>query len=219
MNEAPPSAPQTTVVPPTPEPKKKPGRIIAVLVFLWAFWMGWHGWESYSESKSESKRAEWEDKTIAPRMAVLRQKLSEIESRPTKTVDDYIANTLEISPIVDEAKGLDRRQMEMIGRFKQAYQGNTGDMRAADYMERLSRTDDQLIQLLGNEVDCAKAMVDLSAAKRLDYYDANVIPLKDKEAQVMKDWLAIVRDAKDKNVPVPGYAQEALPKTTSDNNK
>lgn len=212
---APPSTTQSTIAPPTP--KKKPGRIIAALVFLWAFWMGWHGWESYSESKAESKRAEWQDKTIAPRMAVLRQKLGEIESRPTKTLDDYIGNTLEISPIIDEAKGLDKRQMEMIGRFKKAFADNASDLRAADYMTRLSQTDDQLIWLLGEEVDCAKAMKDLPASKRLDYYNANVPAIKDKEAQLTKDWMGIAKDAKDKGIPLPGYVQQAMPRTDSSN--
>jgi hypothetical protein len=222
MSDAPPSAPQTaatqtSATSPTPEPKRKPGRVIGVLIFLWAFWMGWHGWENYSSSKAESKRAEWEDKTIAPRMTVLRQKLEEIESRPTKTVDDYIANTLEISPIVDEAKGLDQRRMELIRRFKEAYKDNPSDLRMADYMARLSQTDDRLISLLGEEVDRAKAMKDLPASKRLDYYNANIPTIKDKEAQVMKDWLAIAKDAKEKGIPLPGYVQQAIPKTDSSN--
>ncbi len=148
-------------------------------------------------------------------MAVLRQKLGQIGSRPTKTVDDYIANTLEISPIVDEAKGLDKRQMEMIGRFKKAFADNASDLRAADYMTRLSQTDDQLIWLLGEEVDCAKAMKELPTSGRLDYYNANVPAIKDKEAQVMKDWMAIAKDAKDKGIPLPGYVQQAMPRTES----
>jgi hypothetical protein len=187
MTDEQPSAAQPSIATPkAPEPKKKTGRIIGIFVFLWAFWMGWHGWESYSSKSDEAKRAQWQDKTIAPRMALLRQKLGEIESRPVKNADDYIANTLEISPIVEEAKGLDRRQMEMIGRFKQTYQDNAGDMRMADYMTRLSETDDHLILLIGDEVDCAKAMRDLPASKRLDYYNANVPRIKEKEAQVMK---------------------------------
>jgi len=214
MSDEPKSAPPTSVAPQTPEPRKKKGKIIGIFVFLWAFWLGWNGWESYF-SKSESKHADWEDKTIAPRMAVLRQKLGEIESRPVKTVDGYVANTIEISPIVEEAKGLDKRQTEMIARFKQAHQDNTSDIRMADYMARLSKTDDDLISLLGDEVDCAKAMRDLPASKRLDYYNAHVLPIKDKEAQAFKDWLAIAQDAKAKGIQLPGYIEQTLPKTSS----
>jgi hypothetical protein len=51
MSAAPPSPPQADLATTKPpEPKKKAGRIIGILVFLWAFWIGWHGWESYSST-------------------------------------------------------------------------------------------------------------------------------------------------------------------------
>lgn len=59
--------------------------------------MGWSGWKSNSSKPINNVRG-WEDKTIAPRVAVLRQKVAAIESRPAKTVDEYVANTLEIEP-------------------------------------------------------------------------------------------------------------------------
>ena len=164
--------------------------------------MGWHGWKPFTSS-SEKSSFQWEDKTIAPRTAVLRQKLVEIESRPVNTVDDYVSNTLETQPIVDEAKNLMQRQTAMIARFRQAYPDNTGDGRMADYVLRLTEKDEQLMQLLTDEIGCANAMKGLPAPNRLAYYDANVPPIKEKEAQVVKDWVAITNEAKANGIPLP----------------
>lgn len=189
---------------PTTVPKKKKGKVLPILLFLWAFWLGWVGWKNSSPKQPEAKTfAQWEDKSIAPRVAELRQKLAALEARPINTVDDYIANTSETSPIVDEAKGLTRRQMVMIAQFKQAYPDNKGDGRAADYWMRLTEKDEQLIYLLADEIQCAKDLKALPAAKRLAYYRTTVPPIKDKEAQVMKDWFAIANDAKANGIPLP----------------
>lgn len=191
---------------PTTVPKKKKRKVIwGILVFLWAFWMGWSGWKNFFPKPEAQSFAQWEDKSIAPKVAELRQKLAAVEARPINTVDDYVANTLETWPIVDEAKGLTRRQMAMIARFKQAYPGNAGDARTADYMMRLTGKDEQLIYLLADEVQCAKDLKALPASKRLAYYNANVPPIKDKEAQLMKEWVAIAKDAKANGIPLPAY--------------
>jgi hypothetical protein len=163
--------------------------------------MGWNGWKPFTSS--EKARSQWEDKTIAPRAAVLRQKLSEIESRPVKTVDDYVSNTLETKAVVDEAKGLTQRQMAMIAHFKQAYSDNASDGRMADYMMRLTEKDEQLMQLLADEIDRANTIKGLPAPNRLAYYDANVPPIKEKEAQIMRDWMAITKEAKANGIPLP----------------
>ena len=135
----------------------------------------------------------------------MRQKLAAIDARPVNTVDDYIANTLETEPIVDEGKSLTNKQLAMVERFKQANSDDTADMLAADYFKKLTEKDGQLLSLLGDEVECAKSLKALPADSRLDYYNANVLPIKDKEGQVMKDWLAIAKDAKARGVPLPSY--------------
>jgi hypothetical protein len=163
--------------------------------------MGWHSWNS--STSSEKPRLQWEDKTIAPRTAVLRQKLSEIESRPVSTLDDYVSNTLETQAIVEEAKNLIQRQMVMITRFKEANTDNASDGRMADYGMRLTEKDEQLMQLLTDEIGCANTMKGLPAPKRLAYYKANVAPIKEKEAQVVKEWMVIAKEAKANGIPLP----------------
>jgi succinate dehydrogenase flavin-adding protein (antitoxin of CptAB toxin-antitoxin module) len=121
------------------------------------------------------------------------------------TIDDYIANTLETWAIVDEGKGLTRQQMAMIARFKQAYPDNASDMRMADYTMKLTEKDEQLMYLLADEIQCAKDLKALPAAKRLAYYNKKVPPIKEKEAQVMKEWFEIATDAKANGVPLPAY--------------
>jgi hypothetical protein len=159
-----------------------------------------------TETKSS---AQWKDTSIAPRVAQLRQKLAAIEARPASTVDDYITNTMETQPIVDEGKGLTEKQMAMIVRFKQAYPNDTGDALAADYTMRLSEKDEQLLSLFTDEIECAKKLKGLPASARVAYYNANVLPIKDKEVQVVKEWFAIAKDAKANGVPLPAYADQA----------
>jgi len=127
----------------------------------------------------EKARSQWEDKTIAPRAAVLRQKLSEIESRPVNTVDDYVSNTLETKAVVDEAKGLTQRQMAMIAHFKQAYPDNASDGRMADYMMRLTEKDEQLSSYSPMK-STVRTPSRPTSPNRLAYYDANVPPIKEK---------------------------------------
>jgi hypothetical protein len=197
VSEEPQSA--QAVPPAVPSANKKGKRITvaSVFVFLWALWMGWHSWNS--STSSEKPRLQWEDKTIAPRTAVLRQELSEIESRPVSTLDDYVSNTLETQAIVEEAKNLIQRQMVMITRFKEANTDNASD---ADYGMRLTEKDEQLMQLLTDEIGCANTMKGLPASKRLAYYKANVVPVKEKEAQVVKEWMVIAKEAEGERHPV-----------------
>jgi hypothetical protein len=183
--------------------KKKRSELITAFMFLWAFGLGWTAWRNFSPKTQMSKAPQWEDKTIAPRVAVLRQKLSAIGARPVPTVDDYVANTLETWPIIEEAKGLVRQQMVMIARFKRAYPSDSRDARMADYMMRLTEKDEQFMYLLGDEVDCARTIKSLAPEKRLAYYNAHIPPIKDKEAQLAKDFFAITNDAKANGIPLP----------------
>jgi len=194
----------------TAAPKRKKGWrgwLFSILVFLWGFWFLGSGWKHFTPKTEVISFGQWQDKTIAPRIAALRQKLAEIESRPINTVDEYIVITLETGTIVDEAKDLIRQEMGMIARFKQAYPDNAADARVADYMMRLTEKDEQFIYLLADEIECAKHLKALPVRRRVAYYTANVLPIKDKETQLMKDWLAIAKDAKAKGVPLPPYDQ------------
>jgi hypothetical protein len=194
-------SPAPPVSPPVTK-RKKAGLLVSTLVVLWGIRMGWSGW-SNSTPKPEPSYAQWQDKTIAPRVEVLRQRLAAIESRPDSNVDDYIANTLETWPIVDEAKGLIREQKAMIARFRRTYSDNVGDERVADHMMKLTEKDEQLMSLLAEEIECAKRLKALPAPQRLAYYNSNVPPIKEKEKQVMNERLAVVNDAKANGVPLP----------------
>ena len=145
----------------------------------------------------------------APRVAALRQQYAAIAARPVKTIDDYVANTLETEPIVDEGKLLARKQLIMIARFKQDYRDNAGDGRAADYFMKLTEKDEQLMYLFADKIHCARTLQALPSGKRAAYYKENVPLIKDKEAQVVKDWFAIANDAKINGVPLPADASKA----------
>jgi hypothetical protein len=213
MRDESPSSQATPPAVPSVNNKRRGVTVASILVFLWAFWMGWNGWKSFTSS--EKPHFQWEDRTIAPRTAVLRQKLSEIESRPFNTVDDYVSNTLETQAIVEEAKNLIQRQMAMITRFKQAHPDNASDGRMADYMMHLTEKDEQLMQLLTDEIECAINIKGLTAPKRLAYYKASVPPIKEKEAQVVKDWMVITKEAKANGVPLPSGLDQSTPKAAS----
>jgi hypothetical protein len=59
------------------------------------------------------------------------------------------------------------------------------------------------MQLLAAEIGYANTMKGLPAPERLAYYKANVPPIKEKEAQVAKDWVAITEQAKANGIPLP----------------
>lgn len=183
--------------------KKKVITVGTVLLFLWGFWMAW------SPKPATKDSEQWQDKTIAPRVAELRQKLAVIESRPMNTVDDYIANTLETQPIVDEGKSLTKKQLSMIERFKQANSDDTADMLTADYVEKLTEKDEQLLTLFSDEIKCAESIKALPQPARLAYYNSNVLPIKGKEEQVVKESFAIAKDAKANGVPLPAYVNQS----------
>jgi len=203
--EAPALAPVSLTM---PSKGKKAGVLVTVLFFIWAFWMGWSRLKD-QPSKSEAASESWQDKTIAPRVAVLRQQLAAIEARRIETVDDYIANTLETEPIIEEGKVLTRKQLIMIAKFKQDYQSNAGDLRAADYARKLTEKDEQLMYLLADEIQYAKDLQALPSAKRIAYYKAYIPSVKDKEAQLVRDWVAIANDAKANGVPLPATQSAA----------
>jgi hypothetical protein len=201
-------APRSAALPTVPNGRKA-WVLGGTFLFLWAFWIGLSGWKNLPP-KAESTTEHWQDKTIALRVAVLRQELAAIEARPIKTVDDYVSNTLETEPIVDEGKLLARKQLIMIARFKNNYQYDAGDVREADYATKLTEKDEQLMYLLGDEIHCAKDLQALPAARRIAYYKANVPPIKDKEAQVAKDWFVIANDARASGVPLPAYDSHSV---------
>jgi hypothetical protein len=73
----------------------------------------------------------------------------------------------------------------------------------------LTEKDEQLMQLLTDEIGCANTMKGLPAPNRLAYYKANVPPIKEKEAQVVKDWVAITQEAKANGIPLPPNASQS----------
>jgi hypothetical protein len=126
-------------------------------------------------------------------------------ARPNPTIDDYIKNMLDAWAVLDEAKGLVRLQMASVQRFKQEHSANSSDTMTADYALRMFEKDEQLLYLMGNEVDCARALESMPRDKWSAYYKDNVLPIKEKEKQAGKEWAAIAKEAQDKGVQWPDY--------------
>lgn len=105
--------------------------------------------------------------------------------------------------MVDEGKGLIRRQMVMIANFKRTYPDASSEARTADYMMRLTEKDEQYMYLLSDEVDCAKTMMSLPSPKRLAYYQSNIPTIKNKELLVAKEFIAIAEAAKADGIVLP----------------
>ena len=155
----------------------------------------------------------WKDPTLAPRIQTLRERLATIEARPVNNINEYIDKTIDTWSIVDESKGLVRRQMALIANFKRTYSDNKKDVTAADYMMRLTQKDEEILYLLGDEVECARKLKAMPAGERKAYFDENVPQIKTKETQVLQEWLMIAREAKEKGVVLPAHVEQILPGT------
>jgi hypothetical protein len=149
-----------------------------------------------------------QDKATTARAKVLQQKLSEIGTRPSVTIDDYIKNTFDAAPIIDEAKTLIPLQMAAVDRFKQAHPGDAKVAMTADYALRMFQKDAELMSLLGNEIYCARALQALPSAKQVAYYNENVLPLKEKEQQAGREWAALANEAAAKGVGWSDYVNK-----------
>lgn len=137
------------------------------------------------------------------RASFLQQELSEIRARPNPTVDDYIKNTLDTAPLIDEAKALIPFQRASGMHLKEVHPDKSADVMVADYVVRLVDKGEQLLYLMGNEVDCARALNFVPTNKRFAYYQDKVLPLKEKERQVGRELYAIVMEGQAKGVPWP----------------
>lgn len=186
-------------------PLKKRKWYLQVLFFLLAFWWGYSVlsgvWQRAGSPPSTP--AEEERHKAWARASFLQQELSEIRARPNPTVDDYIKNTLETAPLIDEAKALIPFQRASAVHLKEIHPDNSADVMAAEYGARLVDKGEQLLYLMGNEVDCARALEFVPKDKRSAYYQDKVSPLKDKERQVGKEFYAIVMEGQAKGVPWP----------------
>jgi hypothetical protein len=191
----------------TPEepPKKK------MSWYVWAGFIalgvGW-GMNSYLNQpakQSANPEIQAQDKATTARAKALQQQLAEIGARPNSTIDDYINNTLDAAPIIDEAKGLIPLQIASVDRFKQEHPDDPKVAMTADYALRMFQKDAELMSLLGDEVYCARALQALPSTKQIAYYNENVLPLKQKEQQAGKEWAALANEAAAKGVSWSDY--------------
>jgi len=131
---------------------------------------------------------------------MLQQQLAEIEQRPAATIDDYIRNTIDAAPIIEEAKSLVPLQIASISHFQQEHASSEKDAMVATYALRMFQKDGEILSLMGSEIYCARALQALPSARRVAYYNENVMALKKKEQQAGKEWAAIAKEAADKGV-------------------
>jgi hypothetical protein len=177
--------------------------------FVVAFGLGLSFYSNQPTKQAVSAEVRAQDKAANARAKVLQQQLSEIGERPVATIDDYIKNTFDAAPIIDEAKSLVPLQMASVDHFKLEHASNNTDAMTFDYAMRMFQKDGELLSLLGNEIYCARALQAMPSAKRLAYYNENVLPLKRKEQQVAKEWAAIAKEAASKGAPWPDYVTKA----------
>jgi hypothetical protein len=189
---------------PEPQQKRRSWYVWAIgFVVAFGFGLNFYLNEPAKTAANPSVRAQ--EQATAARVKVLQQKLDEIEARPIPTIDDYIKNTFDAAPVIDEAMSLVPLQMASVDRFKQEHASNTAVAMTADYALRMFQEDRELLSLMGNEINCARALQALLSGKRLAYYRENVLPLKEKEQRAGKEWAAIAKEAASKGVPWPDY--------------
>ena len=191
----------------TPEESPKKGLPWYVWVGFVVLGLGW-GLNSYLNQPAKppaNSEAHAQDKATNARVKVLQQQLGEIGERPSATVDDYIKNTLDATPIIDEARGLIPLQMASVERVKREHPDDPKVAMVADYALRMFQKDAELMSLMGNEVYCARALQALPSAKQMAYYNENVLPLKEKERQAGREWAALANEASAKGVAWSDY--------------
>jgi hypothetical protein len=137
--------------------KKNRGWYVLVLGLIVGF--GW-GMRSYLDEPPKhpvSAEEQAQDKATNARAKALQKQLTEIGARPGSTIDDYIKNTLDAAPIIEEAKGLIPLQTASVDRFKREHPDDPKVALVADYALRMFQKDAELMSLMGNEVYCASA--------------------------------------------------------------
>jgi hypothetical protein len=191
----------------TPEepPKKNRNWYVWVIGFVVAFGWGLSSYINQPAEHSANVEVRARDKETSARAKVLQQQLAEIGARPNGTIDDYIRNTVDAAPIIDEAKQLIPLQIASVDRFKQEHPGDATAAMTADYALRMFQKDAELMSLLGNEIYCARALQALPSGKQAAYYSENVLPIKEKEQQAGREWAALAKEAAAKGVTWSDY--------------
>lgn len=186
-------------------PKKNISRYVWAASVVVGLGWGLNSYLNEPAKPSATPEIQAQDKATNARAKVLQQQLAEIGARPSSTIDDYIKNTSDAAPIIDEAKGLIPLQMASVDRFRQGHSGDAKAALTADYALRMFRKDAELMSLLGNEIYCARALQSLPTAKQVAYYNENVLPLKEKEQQAGREWAALANEAAAKGVAWSDY--------------
>lgn len=180
--------------------RKSGGSYARIVGFIGAFGLGFGVYSSQPAKKPASAEVQALDGATSAKIRVLQQRLAEIGQRRTATIDDYIRNTTDAAPIIEEAKGLVPLQMASVDRFKREHASNGKDVITAAYALRMFQKDGELLSLMGNEIYCVRALQALPSTKRVAYYNENVLPLKKKERLAAKEWAALAQEAADKGV-------------------
>jgi hypothetical protein len=188
------------------EPQKKPRSWYVwipglVVGLVW----GLNSYLNQPAKPSTNPEIQAQDKATNARAKALQQELAEIGARPNSTIDDYIKNTSDAAPIIDEAKTLIPLQIAAIDRLKQEHSGDPKAAMIADYALRMFQKDAEIMSLLGNEIYCARVLRTLPSAQQVAYYNDNVLPLKQKEQQAGREWAALANEATAKGVSWSEY--------------
>jgi hypothetical protein len=181
-------------------PKKSRGWYAWIIGFMVAFGWGLSSYINQPAKQPANAEVQAQDNATNARIRVVQQQLAEIGQRPAATIDDYIRSTTDAAPLIEEARGLLPLQIASVDRFKQEHASSEKDAMIAAYALRMFQKDGEILSLMGNEIYCARALQALPSAKRLAYYNENVLLLKKKERDAGKEWAAIAKEAADKGV-------------------
>lgn len=193
----------------TPNPNKKRSAWYVVLGLIVGFGFGAREYlDRPAQQAATIQTAVDDDKAVNARARLLQQQLAQIMGRPTSTIDDYIANMRAASPAVEEAKGLVRLQMASVARKRQQHPEGSPDATAFEYAQRLLGKDEELIYLMSDEVHCGAALESMPGNARVAYYRTNVMPIEDKERQVLNEWSNIAKEGQEKGVEWPASVKQ-----------
>lgn len=140
----------------------------------------------------------------------LQSRISRIREHEPATFDEYVKQCVDLEPLLDENDVLSQKSKQFFVEGVHLFKGDVQSQEMLATMSLIQEKEQEFAQLLRQEISAAKSISQFPPSKQRDYYRAVVLPLLDKEAEVSRQELNLMRQAQLQGVKFPPGVADQL---------
>ncbi len=138
---------------------------------------------------------------LTPKANSFRQRLGDIRSKETPTMQDYYDQCLAVESLLNEFEPVRVRGSAILKAAREAFRDEERFTKIFELRDKIDQSDSAVFAALRNEI--SKELIRLPPERQPDFYEREIIPIQKQIDELAAAQISLLRDARDRGIKLP----------------